>query len=493
MAAKKPKKDAAALAADDGVAIPRMTLGETGFNALKTANGLIYEETARAFRFPQFFKTIEEMRRTATIASALSVYKMLMSRVTWEVEPPVGASEQDKERARFIESLKDDMENGWDEFIADVIEYLVYGYSVQEKVYRRRLTKNGSKFNDGLVGLRRISPRPQETIEKWEFSQDGRDLLAVHQSIANLENSHLFINNTTHEGLVRIPREKFMLFNADATRGNPLGVSILRGVFLSWKQMTLLKDREILSIAKDSAGLPLIRIPAKFMSDDASDEEKVVYDICKKILSDLANGRSEGIIFPTFIDPETKKDMFDVDYLDSKSTNGAATDQAIRRYQDEIMSTLAVDILKTGNQEGSFSLADSDTNVLALAVSHRLNEIASVLNRDLIPQVYRLNGWKLENLPKFRPGDITSMSADELGKLFQRTASVGVVVKDIPTINRVRESMGVEPLPEDTKIEDLTFTMESSNAGEGMQTPFDGTAKKPVKKDTSTGNSENAA
>jgi hypothetical protein len=494
MAAKKPKKDTAALAADEGVAVPRIGLGEVGFGALKVANGRIYEEANRAFRPEHFFRTIDEMRKTAIIASALNAYRTLMCRVPWSVEPPIGASEQDKQRAKAIDSMRDDMEISWGQFIADVSEFIVYGHGVQEKVYRRRLAKNGSKFSDGLVGIRKLTPRPQETLQKWEFSEDGRELVAVCQSIANLEHGYLYQNLTDDEGLIRIPREKFLLFTADATRGNPLGHSILKGVYLSHKQLTLLKEKELLSIAKESAGLPLIRIPAKFMAADASDEEKAVYETCKQILTNLANGTSEGIVFPTFIDPESKKDMFDVEFMKGSGGSSIANvDQAARRYQDEILSTLGVDILKTGSHEGSFSLADSDTNVLALAVGHRLNEIADVLNHDLVPQLYRLNGWGLENLPKFVPGDITSMSADELGKLFQRTASVGVVVKDIPTVNRVRKSMGVTQLPDDTNIADLEFTMESSNAGEGMKTPFDGTAKKPTGKDSSTQNSENAA
>lgn len=466
---KKPKENSAALAADEGAVIPRMALGESGFGALKVANGRIYEEVNQAFRPEQFFRTIDEMRKSAIIASALNAYKMLLSRVKWHVEAPVGASDQEKERAKFIQSLKDDMEISWEEFIADVIEYLPYGFSVQEKVYRRRLKKNGSKFNDGFVGLRKLSPRPQETIERWEFSQDGRELVAVCQSIANLENGYLYQSLTDDQGLIRIPREKFMLFNADATRGNPMGNSILKGVYLSWKQMTMLKDQELLGIIKEAAGLPLIRIPAKFMAEDASDEDKAVYEVCKKILKNLKEGTSEGIIFPTFIDPESKKDMFDVSLLEKKGMNGASIDTVIKRYQDEILSTLAVDILKSGNNPGSFSLSDGDTNVLALAMSHRLNEIASVLNNDLVPSIYALNGWTDTELPKFVPSDISSVSLEELSKYLQRVASTGLLEVDREVLNRVREAIGVRVKPEDEPVDKEALSTNTSNSGKGME------------------------
>lgn len=495
-AKKKPTDKSAALAADEGAVTPRISLGETGYVALKTVNGRIYEEVNEAFKFPKFFRTVDEMRKSAIIASALNTYKMLLSRVKWSVEAPLDASEEEKERAKFIESLQDDMEMSWDSFIADTIEYLPYGFSVQEKVFRRRLKKNGSRYNDGLVGLRKLSPRPQETIEKWEFSNDGRELLAVHQSITNLENGTLYVNNANEEGLIRIPREKFMLFSADATKGNPLGNSILKGVYLSWKQMSMLKDQEILGIAKEAAGLPLIRIPAKYMAEDASEEDKAVYAACLKILEQLANGTSKGIVFPTAINNETKKDEFEIGLLEKKGLNGANIDTVVKRYQDEILSTLEVDILKAGNNAGSFSLQDGDTNVLALAMSHRLNEIASVLNHDLIPQIYRLNGWSTEVLPKFVPSDISAVSMEEFSKFIQRVASTGLLELDREVLNKVREVLGVRMRPEDEPVDKEALTTNVSNSGKGMEVgrSGDGTAKvggKSSGQDRSANNNDN--
>lgn len=497
-AKKKPAKDTAALAADDGATIPRISLGEVGFTGLRVSNGHIYEELNPAFRFPQFFRTVDEMRKTSIIASALNAYKMLLSRVKWHVEAPVGATDQDKARANFIESVKDDMDTNWEDFIGDVIEYLVYGYSVQEKVYRRRLKKNGSRFNDGLVGLRRIAPRPQQSIAKWEFSDDGRDLLAVHQSLQALEHSYLYFNQAGPDGLVRIPREKFLLFSADATRGNPLGHSILKGVYLSWRQMTMLKDTEILGIAKEAASLPLIRVPARFMSPDAEDSEKAVYTASKQILEDVANGTSKGIVFPTFIDPESKKDLFDITLLEKKGLNGANIDTVVRRYQDEILSTLAVDILKAGTNPGSFSLSDGDTNVLALAMSHRLNEIATVLNNDLIPSLYKMNGWGTETLPKFVPSDISSVSLEEFSKMAQRVASTGLLEVDREVLNKVREVMGVKKRPDDEPVDKEALTTNVSNSGKGMEpgSTGDGTSKiggNSSGQDRSANNADNKA
>jgi hypothetical protein len=255
----------------------------------------------------------------------------------------------------------------------------------------------------------------------------------------------------------------------------------------------MLRDQELLGIAKESNGLPLIRLPPDYMAVDAPPDKQAVYQACQKLLDTIQAGTNRGIVFPRLIDETSKQDLFDISLLEKKGIPGSNLDTAIKRYADEVYSALGVDILKSGNDLGSFSLADSDTNIVSLAMGHRLSEIADVLNNDLIPQLYALNGWSTERLPKFVPGDISDMSADELGKLIQRSGSIGLIAKDIETVNRLRKAIGVDPLPPETKIEDIEFTMESSNAGEGMQTPFDGTAKKPNGKDNSAGNNENKA
>lgn len=45
-----------------------------------------------------------------------------------------------------------DMEQLWSEFIRDVLSSNIFGFSVHEKVYRKRYKSNGSLYDDGLVG-----------------------------------------------------------------------------------------------------------------------------------------------------------------------------------------------------------------------------------------------------------------------------------------------------------------------------------------------------
>jgi hypothetical protein len=489
----------AGLTADDGASIPRLRLGETGHSGLRVSNKQILEEANRAFQYPAFLKTVSEMRNDPTVAAAMNVYRMLISRVKWHVEPPDGATEEQKARAKFVQQCMNDMDGSWGSFISDTLTYLEYGFSVQEKVYRRRLRKGGSKYNDGFVGLKKLAPRGQDTIKDWIFSEDGRDLVAIGQSTVNMENAFRYKALVGNEnGVIEIPREKFLLFTADATKGNPQGRSLLKSVFLAYKRLELLQDQELLGIAKDLAGIPLIEIPPKYMDPNASPEDKAVYDMCKQIVDKLASGEQRGLVFPKMADPESKVELFKISLLERKGS-GIALDPVIQRYKLEILTALCTDVISMGQQDGgSFSLADSKTNMLTLALSHRLNEIAEVLNTDLVPQLFALNGWTDEELPKFCYGDIEEVSMEEFSKLIQRVASVGLLEIDRPVLNKVREVAGIPLKGENEPVDKENLTGADSRSGDGMEVgrSGNGTAKiggKGKKQDASANNADNAA
>lgn len=487
----------AGLASDPNTVIPRIPLAEAGFVGLRTTNGAIIEESNRVFRYPFFLKTVNEMKTDPTIAAALNVYRMLIAGVTWSVKAPQKASETDKQRAAIIESMMYDMEGSWSQFISEVITYLEYGFSVQEKVFRRRLARNGSKYNDGLVGLKKLAPRSQDTIRHWNFSEDGRELESVGQSIRNLENGYRYQNLTNEDGLITIPRSKFLLFSADSIKGNPEGKSILKSVYLPYKQLTLLKDQLFLGIAKDLAAIPIVYLPPKMMDPNADPADKAAYQAYQTLVNNVAAGTQRGIIMPMVYDQDAKLPTFDFKLLEAKGTSKFDIPAAIKELQNDIFIALSTDVITRGSDtNGTFSIKDTKTNLCAMQVEHRLNEIRDVLNNDLLKQLYALNGWSQENLPSFEYGDIADVDSEAFSKLVQRTASVGLVEIDRPVLNKVREVMGVEPYPDDTPVDRDNLTLSSSNSGKGMEpgTSGDGTAKmgsKANKSDKSAGNADN--
>lgn len=148
-----------------------------------------------------------------------------------------------------------------------------------------------------------------------------------------------------------------------------------------------------------------------------------------------------------------------------------------------------------GNSKGgSFGLAASKSSIVHMAVESYLKEIQDPLNTDLIPQLFAMNGWDLDRLPKFEFEQIEESDLDILSKFLQRVASVGLIQDTPENINQIAEWVGLPSrVKSDMDIEELreTLTMQSSSAAEGLQTTGDGTSTSAGGKDSSVSNSEN--
>lgn len=484
MADTNTQPTAAAISPDEGITIPRISLSEQGFVGLRTTAGRVYPEANAAFNYPAFTKTVNEMRNNPTVGSAMSVYRMFMSRVNWKVEPHPEGSEIDKQRAAIVHTMMSDMEGSWRTFIEEVIPYLEYGYGIHEKVLRRRLYRNGSAFNDGVVGISKLAPRNADTIEKWIFSEDGADLLAVQQNIQNIQNAYRFQNRKNENGLVPIDRNKFLLFTASGNRGNPTGNSIYKAIYLSWKMLTLLQDNELLGIAKDIQGILKISIPPKYLDPNASTEDKAVVTAFQGIIDSYNAGTQRGLLVPNMYD-DAGNQLFSYELMEAKGAAKYDVEAVIKRLQGDILAALNCDILKLGaDGTGSFSLAESKSSVLAIAIDYRLREIAEVLNSDLMKTIYQANGWSCEKMAKFVYEDIEDIDVESMGKFGQQILSVGGLEFDREVANRFRKILGVSPLPADSPVDvdklSPVMTGKATMAGEGMKTAGTGTSKSPM-------------
>lgn len=488
-----------AIAADEGVSLPRIKLGAVGISALKTSSGKIHEEANLQFRYPNMLKVVSEMKYSPPVSIALSALNTLMNRTEVTVQPVIDETKEEKVRREFLLSVLHDMEDSWQSTMQNISTYKEYGHQVSEMVFRRRLKRNGSRYDDGLVGLAGLKNRPQNSIAKWNFSEDGRKLLSISQSLRNIENPQRFQNITNEEGYIEIPREKFILFRADPVDDNPEGVSILRSAYLAYKQLTLVTDQMMVGVGKDVAGIPYAQVPAQYLSPTASPEEAAVAAAYKSIIDGIANGTQRGIMLPKHVDAETKQDMFSFSLLEQKTGKAYDIPTIIKMLQANILSVLSCDSIVMGEAGGSLSLQDGNTNLLALQVAYRLSEISNTLNQELVPMLWRLNGWDTARMPSIKFKDVSSVSLEEFSKFFQRVAAVGGIEYTRDVLNKVREVGGFDLLPEDMPVnEDIlstSITGKASGSGEGMAVGAngDGTAKKPGGEDNSAKNKENKA
>ena len=143
---------------------------------------------------------------------------------------------------------------------------------------------------------------------------------------------------------------------------------------------------------------------------------------------------------------------------------------------------------------GSFALAGSKTNIMSMAIDHRLREIQDVLNFDLIPQLFELNGWDDTELPTFTYGDLEERDLNEFSSAIQRLMAVGALEFDRPAANLIREAIGLDPKDDQSSIDWSSIPANRTRSGDSFDTStggLNGTSDSVSERDNSVSNLEN--
>lgn len=481
--------------------IPSMKFGETGYNALLVAGGQVFEECQWELRWPWAINTFKKMSKDGVIAPALNLVEMMIARVPWTVKIPEGYEEELAPHAEFLRQNMTDMEHSWNEFIKQVVSFNRYGFSVHEKVYRERLKSKGSKYNDGLIGLKKLPIRSQDSIVGWEWKNQGRDLSGVWQEVvkpSGLDQATYPMNlqNSITGDKVKIPRKKFLLFRNGAIKDDPTGQSPLVGCWESWKYKKAFEESEAIGVSQDMQGFKVLYLPPRYMDPNASAEDKAVLEYYKKMMRNAAVAEQSGFILPNVVDDNGNK-FFDFQIVSVTGQKAYDTNSIINRYSQEILICLFADFLSLGsNGSGSFSLAESKVSIVEMAIESKLIEIRDQLNHDLVQQLFALNGWDTTVTPYFEFGKIAKQDLDVLSKYIQRIGSIGLIAQNRDTVNWIAEQAGM-PVPFPDGDDDLESVREnltgySSGAGEGQATAGEGTStSRSGQGDTSSTNMEN--
>ena len=471
---------------------PRIAgMSEIGYSGLKVIDKQIMEDADKDWRMPARIKTVDAMCTDGAIAAAIQFYIVMLGRVDWTVKPPLNATPTQIERAKAISTMMGDMSHSWNSFIVSLLSCMKYGFSVHEKVFKRRV-KGNSKYDDGVIGWDSLPSRAQSTLDGWEFTPDGRNLTAFLQTLQNIQYGTRYSSIVNNAEPIRIPREKFLLFRTSPINDNPEGSPALKSAYKAWKYKKFVEEEECKGLGRDLGGLLHITMPAAFMSPDADYAKKATYEEYKRAARNVAAGEQGCLITPSDADENTKTKMFDVELLTSQGSRGYDTNKIIQRYTSNMLVSLFADLLQLGNDAtGSFALAGSKQDIIQYALEFRLKEIRDVLNFDLIPSTFAQNRWDDTDYPTFEFGSLSSPDIEAVSKYLQRTAATGSIEIDRELLNYSRSILGLDPKPDDEPPNTPTAT---SRSGDGMaKGSGNGTSDKVAGSDNSANNMDNKA
>lgn len=470
----------------------RFKLSAVGYSGLQMFDGITTDELHKELQWPNSIKTYKKMTYNTAINSSLTLYSNLISKVNWRVVPPQEATEEEKNQTKFINECLEDMDIPFRQVISDCLTSNIYGFAVLEKVYRRRNRNSGSIYSDNKIGLKKIALRNQESIEKFIFDEEGNDVIGVKQVLNNVNTFRYTKLNTNS---VVIPRSKFLHIVTGKSKQDPYGKSPLRDVYVAWRYLEVLSELEANSVHKDLTGVPVITLPASYMSADASPEQKAIYQNFCNMGRNVQVGGQTVIVLPSNVDETTRTPLFDFKLLSNEGGKKNFDLNEIKQYyQNQIYTGLSSDVLILGNNGvGSFALGQIKNSLTGSAVESMLDNIVDAFNRDVIRQIYELNGWDITRTCKLDYENLHSTDLETVSKFYQRIASVGLIEKDRAVLNAVRTAIGIDPLPDDLPPQEDLLTGNTSRASDGLNTIGEGTSTEVSGQDNSSINLDNAA
>lgn len=391
---------------------------EEGRIGQRRYSGTFFEEFLPQLRGKKGIEIYREMSDNDDMVGAIMfALEMLMRQASWSVVPG-GPEAVDAKAAEFVDSCRDDMQQSWTETISEILSFLNYGWSWHEIVYKRRMGSRrdprlNSKFDDGLIGWRKLPIRSQDTLWEWSYSPDD-DLLGMIQAPPPLY-GHLFI-----------PREKSLHFTTKSVKSNPEGRSILRNAYRSWYFKKRIQEYEGIGIERDLAGFPVIIAPEKFdIYDPDSPEAVAALKRAELMVSRVRRDAMEGIVL---------SGGWDFKLLSSGGQRQFDTSKIIERYDQRIAMTVLADFILLGHEKvGSFALSSDKTELFGVAIGSFLDIVCEVFNSQAIPQLINLNGTAFQGLtayPRLEHGDIETPDLTVLGNFIKDMTGIGVIIPD---------------------------------------------------------------
>ncbi len=390
---------------------------EIGTSVPSRLTRTLYDDFLPQLRGTKALKVYREMSENdATVGTVLYAIEQLSRQVDWTV------TGDDESTVDYVTGELDQMETGWDDFLAAVLSEIVYGWSMFELVYRR--TPSG--FGWGKFGF-----RPQASWAEWVVDENG-------QFVG-------FRQDTGKGTTVPIAAEKLIHFRTSTGTGKLEGVSFLRRAYRPWYFKSRIEDYLGVGIERELNGLPHAEIPLEVIEEKGEE-----WDEWKKLVNRVRVDEQGGIITPLEYD-ENGKELYRLNILSGGGTPKIDSRQVWRDFSTDIAGVMLAQFVNLGRDTvGSRALAEPQQDIFLTALEALLDSIEEQFHRQATMRLAELNSWT--DVPRVKHGDVSNVNLGVLGQFILQTAQAGYDwFIDEETGNHVRSVAGI----------DVTDTVES--------------------------------
>uniref|UniRef100_A0A6M3LLP4 Putative structural protein n=1 Tax=viral metagenome TaxID=1070528 RepID=A0A6M3LLP4_9ZZZZ len=404
---------------------------ELGVQTKQRYGSSIFDDFLPQLRGTNALRVLREMSdNDATVGSILFSIEQVLRQAPWAAES-ASDSPQDEAAALFLDECVGDMEGTWADHISAGLTMLPFGFSWFEQVFRLRRPEEGSRFNDGKLGWRKMGFRPQDTLSRWEEDDDGEPC---------------FVQDTGSE-LVVLPHAKAVHYKTNIGRGTPEGRSILRNAYRSWYFKKRAEEVLLIGMERSLAGLPIARIPAESII-----HKDLLYERAKLMVQRVRQDEQMGVVWPSDKWPGTSENMYEFDTLKSEGPRSLDPVQVVRMFANDIAASVLAGFIYLGRDAvGSRALATPMQEIFQRALESWLDSMEDTFHQQATLKLLRLNGFQIVSPPRWRHGTVQDVDLAELGAFVQAVSATGydwgVLSEGDPIRDQFRTLAGFDPEP----------------------------------------------
>lgn len=450
---------------------------ESGVSGLQVENGQIKNnDSQHELRGADGLRRIRNMAENDDVAwTAYYVFRYLIKSVVWKAAP---SSDQtvDVENAQLLQEIIDDMSRSFSAFIGDVATMVRDGFATFEIVgkIRKGIDLNdvykSSKFDDGLWGIEKLALRGQMTIKKGRW--------------IGLENGHwTAIEQIPPSGTaIIIPRDKLLNFTTDESESNPEGVSLLRGMYRASRDRRKLENIENIGHSRSTAGTLEIQVPPEIMGENATADEKKMYEEVKRMATLYHRDEQGSFVSPAVFDEEGNQ-LYKINVLNG-GIGGSDISAPIQRKIINQAMTMFVDWLYLGHEgsSGTRQLSSDRMELMIMVINSLLDSVKNTLNSELATKLMRINNRDVSGgVPTFSYSSLRKTDLTMVSEVIRNLTVSGQEFNDIATENKFREELELPLRDENDTNDGLSSDVPNAAGDDNKDITKEGTkSKRPL-------------
>jgi hypothetical protein len=404
---------------------------EIGSPGVKSFAGYPEEEYLTSLHGRARADEFDKMRRSDTqVKMCLTAVSSPIKAGAWQIEKACALDMPDQELAQkqadLIEQIlfKDLSRNSW---LTDALTLCIYGHAVFEKTHKPVLDHPRFGSYNSLKSLMLISAR---TIERFNLNPETQTLESITQlAIGDLQK------------YVDIPAQYLIVMSLDKEGANFEGMSLLRPCYGSWMRKNVYQKINAIGIERNALGTPIGKYPA-------GQQNTTAFTAFMNALKNYTTHQQAFITIPS-------GGEWDI-VVEHNTYDPEKTEKSIDAEDKRMAKAFVANFLELGlSGSGSFALGTDMSDFFLGGITHIANLICDSLNRELIPELIKLNFGPQPAYPQLKCSGIDDKAGKELADILGTLVDKKIIKPDDKLEENARQRFGL-PAADPATARDVT-------------------------------------